>query len=80
MKVFKTAQPMNGRLNGGNESKFPVTLSIVSEIIVFRKLRLGDAKVLEATSFLSSGNVDGDIMFLFNELDDESKLKMLNNV
>ena len=80
MKAFETAQLISDRLNGGNESKFPVTLAIVSEIIVLCKLRLGADKVEEVKSLLSSSIADDQIMFLINDLDDESELRMVKNV
>ena len=76
MKVFKIAQLMNDKLNGGNKSKFPVTLAIVGEIICLCNLRLGGG-VETPKSFLSSGFVNDHIRLLINKLDNENELKMI---
>ena len=59
MKVFELAQLMNDKLNGGNRSKFPVTLAIVGEIVCLCNLKFSD--VGEAISVLSFGTFDGHI-------------------
>ena len=79
MKVFEIAQLMNDKLNGGNKSKFSVSLAIVGEIICLCNLRLGGG-VETPISFLSSAFVDDHIRLLINELDNESELKMIENV
>ena len=79
METFGIAQLMNDKLNGGNESKFPVTLAIVSEIICVSNLQFG-GDVEDGVSFLSSGIFDDHIGALINDLDNENELKMIENV
>ena len=69
---------MNGRLNGCNESKFPVTFAIVGEIICLCNLKFGC--VGEAISVLSSGIFDDHIGTLINDLDNENELEVIENV
>ena len=78
MNTFEAARLTHDRVNGGDENKFPVTLAIVTEIILLCKIRL--SLVESAISVISSGAVDGHVMFFIGELDDESELKMMENV
>ena len=53
-----------------------MTLAIVAEIILLHKITFGRS----AISVISSGAADEHVMFLISELDDESELKMMENV
>ena len=77
MNAFEAARLTNDRVNGGDENKFPVTLAVAGEIILFCKLISG---VEVGITIISSGDVDQHIVFLVNELDDENELKMMENV
>ena len=78
MNAFEVAQLTNDRINGGTESKFPVTLAIVNELLLFSKF-IGYFEV--AIDEISSGDsYDDYIITLINELNDENELKMMENV
>ena len=73
MNVFEVVQLTNDRLNGGNDSKFPVTLAIVGEII------LSAGRTKECIANIFSGDCDELIIYLINKLDDKNEFKMMQS-
>ena len=85
MNVFDIAQSVNDRLNGGDEGKFPVTFTVVNEILAAHKI---SGLLKGFARMVSEGDFDEEIMSrvrVFNDenlrrlimFDDEDELSMM---
>ena len=69
MNVFELSHQVNDRLNGGDESKFSITLAIVNEILYYRKMVFS---FKESVNLISRGDFDERISYI---IDLENELK-----
>ena len=72
MNVFELSHQVNDRLNGGDESKFSITLAIVNEILYYRKMVFS---FKESVNLISRGDFDERISYI---IDLENELKEMH--